>query len=103
MPHQTKERIVDAAYRTLVRRGYHETAMKDIAVEDGVAPGLAHYYLETKQDLLVAAIEQACERLRAGWAAAGVSLSGSMPGDSHPMLFARLGFQLDKEELKTYG
>jgi hypothetical protein len=37
------------------------------------------------------------------WEAAGVSLSGPMPEDADPMLFARLGFQLAKEELKTYG
>src|SRR5947209_19331457 len=103
MPDQTKERIVDAAYRTLVRRGYHETAMKDIAAEAGVAPGLAHYCFETKEDLLVAAIEHACEPLMAAWEAAGVSLSGPMPEDADPMMFARLGFELAKEELKTYG
>jgi AcrR family transcriptional regulator len=103
MPHQTRERIVDAAYRTLVKRGYHETAMKDIAAEAGVAPGLAHYYFETKEELLVAAIEHACEPLIAVWEAAGVSLSGPMPEDADPMLFARLGFELAKEELKTYG
>src|ERR1700737_457350 len=103
MPDQTKDRIVDPASRTLVRRGYHETAMKDIAAEAGVAPGLAHYYFETKEDLLVAAIEHACEPLMAVWEAAGVSLSGPMPEDADPMLFARLGFQLAKEELRTYG
>jgi AcrR family transcriptional regulator len=103
MPDQTKERIVDAAYRTLVRRGYHETAMKDIAAEAGVAPGLAHYYFQTKEDLLVAAIERACQPVIAAWEAAGVSLSGPMPEDADPMMFARLGFELAKEELKTYG
>src|SRR6266480_1420986 len=61
VPDQTKERIVDAAYRTLVKHGYHETSMKDIAAEAGVAPGLAHYYFATKEDLLVAAIEHGCE------------------------------------------
>ena len=94
---------MDAAYRTLVKRGYHETAMKDIAAEAGVAPGLAHYYFETKEDLLVAAIEHACEPLMAAWEAAGVNLSGPMPEDADPMMFARLGFELAKEELKTYG
>ena len=75
MPDQTKERIVAAAYRALVKRGYHATAMKDIAAEAGVAPGLAHYYFETKEDLLVAAIEHACGPLMAAWEAAGVSLT----------------------------
>jgi len=103
MPDQTKDRIVEAAYRTLVKRGYHETSMKDIAAEAGVAPGLAHYYFETKEDLLVAAIERGCEPLMRAWEAAGVSLSGPMPEDADPMLFARMGFELAKEELKSYG
>ena len=103
MPDQTKDRIVDAAYRTLVKRGYHETAMKDIAAEAGVAPGLAHYYFETKEDLLVAAIEHGCGPLIRAWEAAGVSLSGPMPEDADAMLFARMGFELAKEELKSYS
>ena len=103
MPDQTKDRIVEAAYRTLVRRGYHETGMKDIAAEAGVAPGLAHYYFETKEDLLVAAIEHGCEPLMRAWEAAGVSLSGPMPEDADPLMFARMGFELAKEELKSYG
>jgi len=103
MADQTKDRIVEAAYRTLVKRGYHETSMKDIAAEAGVAPGLAHYYFETKEDLLVAAIEHGCEPLMRAWEAAGVSLSGPMPEDADPMLFARIGFELAKEELKSYG
>jgi len=102
MPDQTKERIVDAAYRTLVRRGYHETSMKDIAAEAGVAPGLAHYYFETKEDLLVAAIEHGCEPVMTGWEQAGMNLSGPLPEDADPMMFARAGFELAKEELKTY-
>ena len=103
MADQTKDRIVEAAYRTLVKRGYHETSMKDIAAEAGVAPGLAHYYFETKEDLLVAAIEHGCQPLMRAWEAAGVSLSGPMPEDADPMLFARIGFELAKEELKSYG
>jgi AcrR family transcriptional regulator len=103
MPDQTKERIVDAAYRTLVRRGYHETAMKDIAAEAGVAPGLPHYYFETKEDLLVAAIEHGCEPLIRTWEEAGVSLSGPMPENADPLLLARMGFELAKAELQTYS
>jgi AcrR family transcriptional regulator len=103
MPDQTKERIVDAAYRTLVKRGYHETSMKEIAAEAGVAPGLAHYYFETKEDLLVAAIEHACEPLMGAWQQAGVSLTGPLPEDADPLLVARMGFELAKEELKTHG
>jgi AcrR family transcriptional regulator len=102
VPDQTKERIVDAACRTLVKRGYHETSMKDIAAEAGVAPGLAHYYFESKEDLLVAAIEHACEPLMGAWQQAGVNLTGPLPEDADPMMVARMGFELAKEELKTY-
>src|SRR6202158_884352 len=35
--------------------------------------------------------------------AAGITLSGPMPEDADPMMFARLGFELAKEELKSYG
>lgn len=102
MPDQTKERIIEAAYQALVKRGYHETSMKDIAAEAGVAPGLAHYYFATKEDLLVAAIEHACEPAMRAWEQAGISLSGPLPEDADPMAFARLGFDLAKQELHSY-
>ena len=102
MSDQTKDRIVDAAYRTLVKRGYHETSMKDIAAEAGVAPGLAHYYFETKEDLLVAAIEHGCKPVLSAWEQAGINLNGPLPEDADPMAFAHLGFELAKAELKTY-
>ena len=102
MPDQTKERIIDAAYQALVKRGYHETSMKDIAAEAGVAPGLAHYYFETKEDLLVAAIEHACAPAMNAWEQAGMSLSGPLPEDADPIAFARMGFELAKHELNSY-
>src|SRR3989442_12572859 len=102
VPDQTKDRIVDAAYRALVKRGYHETSIKDIAAEAGVAPGLAHYYFETKEDLLVAAIERACQPVMEAWQQAGMNLTGPLPEDADPMRVARMGFELAKEELRTY-
>jgi AcrR family transcriptional regulator len=100
---QTKDRIVEAAYQTLVRQGYHDTSMKDIAAEAGVAPGLAHYYFQTKEDLLVAAIEYGCRPALEAWEAAGISLTGPLPEDADPLAFARTGFELAKQELRTYA
>jgi AcrR family transcriptional regulator len=102
MADQTKDRIVEAAYRALVANGYHSTSMKDIAHEAGVAPGLAHYYFQSKEDLLVAAIEHACRPAMESWEAAGISLSGPLPEDADPLAFARTGFELAKQELKAY-
>jgi AcrR family transcriptional regulator len=99
---QTKERIVDAAYQALVKHGYHGTSMKDIAAEAGVAPGLAHYYFETKEDLLVAAIEHGCEPAMRAWEQTGISKTGPLPEDADPMSLGRTGFELAKAELRMY-
>ena len=45
--------IVRAAADVLARQGYGETSLKDVAREAGVAPGLLHYYFESKQELLL--------------------------------------------------
>lgn len=49
-------RIMLAARKVLSRRGYEQTAIKDIAKEARVAPGLVHYYFKDKDDLIVAVI-----------------------------------------------
>ena len=102
MADQTKDRIVEAAYHALVRHGYHETSMKDIAAEAGLAPGLAHYYFQTKEDLLVAAIEYGCRPTIDAWEAAGISKTGPLAEDADPLAFARTAFELAKDELRTY-
>lgn len=102
MSDQTKERIVEAAYQALVKRGYHETSMKDIAAEAGVAPGLAHYYFETKEDLLVAAIAHGCEPAMRAWEQTGIRKTGPLPEDADPMSLGRAGFELAKAELRVY-
>ena len=102
MADQTKDRIVEAAYHALVRHGYHETSMKDIAAEAGLAPGLAHYYFQTKEDLLVAAIEYGCRPAIEAWEAAGISKTGPLAEDADPLAFSRTAFELAKQELRTY-
>jgi AcrR family transcriptional regulator len=102
MSDQTKDRIVEAAYQSLVKRGYQETSMKDIAAEAGVAPGLAHYYFQSKEDLLVAAIEHACQPAIDAWEQAGMSLTAPLPENADPMGYARIGFELAKQELRSY-
>ena len=81
---ETQARIVDAAFRNLVEDGYHDTSIKDIAERAGMATGLAHYYFESKDDLLLAALEQACPM-------ADLDLEG-MSGVEQ----ARLGFAAEK-------
>lgn len=82
---ETQTRIVDAAFRTLVEHGYHDTTMKDIAGRAGLATGLAHYYFRSKDDLLIAALEHGCPL-------AQFDLEGLSGIDQ-----ARLGFAAEKQ------
>ena len=82
---ETRNRIAEAAFRSLVESGYNDTTIKDIAGEAGIAVGLAHYYFDNKDDLLVAALELACPM-------AAIDLEG-MSGLEQ----ARLGFAAEKQ------
>jgi AcrR family transcriptional regulator len=92
VPEDTKEKIVAGAYRALVRGGYSNTSVKDIAAEAGVAPGLVHYYFATKEDLLVAAIDHGCD--------ANVVAARSFEMLS-PLDAARAGFEGEKQMLTS--
>ncbi len=102
MSDETRDQIVAAAYRALVKGGYHATSIKDIAEEAGVAAGLVHYYFETKEDLLVAAIEHGCAALFKEWKRHGLSLGEPGSVGENPLELARLGFELSKQDLRRH-
>jgi AcrR family transcriptional regulator len=82
---ETQARILEAAFRSLADEGYRDTTMKEIAGRAGLATGLAHYYFESKEDLLLAALEHGCPE-------ATIEFQGVAPLDQ-----ARLGFAAEKE------
>jgi len=92
MSEDTKGKIVEGAYRALVRDGYTRATVKDIASEAGVAPGLVQYYFATKEELLVAAIEYGCQ---------GNLLAAQALEMVDPLAAARAGFELEKEQLRS--
>lgn len=55
----TAEAILAAACRVIVRRGFDTTRIADIAREAGTSTGTVHYYFETKDDVLLAALKWA--------------------------------------------
>ncbi len=75
---QRAQQIVDAAARVMSRKGYGGTTMKDIAAEAGIAPGLIHYYFDSKEDLLLAVTGSLCVRMRADSERA-FAASGDLP------------------------
>lgn len=82
---ETQTKILDAAFQSLADDGYRDTTMKEIAGRAGMATGLAHYYFESKEDLLLAALEHGCP-------VAKLDLAG-MPGLEQ----ARVGFAAEKQ------
>jgi AcrR family transcriptional regulator len=63
-PQGSKDRIVDAAYRTLAEKGYDATTFKEIARSAEAAQGLIHYYFGSKDRLLLEVLKVASERTR---------------------------------------
>ena len=61
--------IVRAAAAVLGRQGYAETSLKDVARAAGVAPGLLHYYFDSKEDLLLEVVMVTEREMLANWKA----------------------------------
>jgi AcrR family transcriptional regulator len=61
--------IVRAAAAVLGRQGYAETSLKDVAREAKVAPGLLHYYFESKEELLLEVVTVTERQMIANWKA----------------------------------
>jgi AcrR family transcriptional regulator len=62
-----RSQIVHAAAKVLGRQGYAETSLKDVAREAGVAPGLLHYYFESKEELLLEVVVVMERQMIAAW------------------------------------
>jgi AcrR family transcriptional regulator len=55
---ERRRQIADALVRTAARRGLHATGMREVATEAGVSLRLVQYYFGTKEELLLAAMQQ---------------------------------------------
>jgi AcrR family transcriptional regulator len=64
-----RSQIVRAAAAVLGRQGYAETSLKDVAREARVAPGLLHYYFESKEELLLEVVMVTERQMVADWKA----------------------------------
>jgi AcrR family transcriptional regulator len=64
-----RSQIVRAAAAVLGRQGYAETSLKDVAREARVAPGLLHYYFDSKEELLLEVVTVTERQMVANWKA----------------------------------
>jgi AcrR family transcriptional regulator len=58
---ETRERILDAAVRRIAREGIDEVRIARIAMDAGVSAALVHYHFESREALLVEALEHSYE------------------------------------------
>jgi AcrR family transcriptional regulator len=66
LSHDTRERILQAAFDVLSREGYENSSIKEIAEEAGVAQGLVHYYFKSKQLLVLDVLQFVCHKMELG-------------------------------------
>gem|GEM_PF-1558840 len=59
----TRDRILEAAYRTLVELGYTQVSMRRIAEEAGVNQSLLHYYYGSKENLMLEVLQYVNDQL----------------------------------------
>src|SRR5947209_1444665 len=60
---ETATRILQAAFRRLATDGYARLNMRDVATEAGVNHALIHYYFGSKDQLVIAVLDEANRRL----------------------------------------
>ena len=61
----SSQQIIDAAIRVLARQGYARTSLLEIAKEAGMSKGALHYHYPTKEALIHAVLETACNLVQA--------------------------------------
>ncbi|OGW14803.1 MAG: hypothetical protein A3G93_16685 [Nitrospinae bacterium RIFCSPLOWO2_12_FULL_45_22] len=52
-----KKQIIEATYQCILEKGYNACTMQDIADKTEVSKGIIHYYFDTKEKLLISAME----------------------------------------------
>jgi AcrR family transcriptional regulator len=73
---ETALRILDAALELFRSEGFDSATMRDIAAKAGVATGAAYYYYASKDTIVMAFYQRACEEMQPKIAAAIDGVSG---------------------------
>lgn len=57
-----RQHILDAAITCFARRGFHQSTMEEIGQEAGLSPGVAYRYFDSKEDIILATIQDSVDR-----------------------------------------
>ena len=56
-----RKQLIDATIRAIGRFGYTSTTLTHVAGEAGLSPGIVNFYFKSKDQLLLATLEQIAE------------------------------------------
>ena len=95
----TRTRLVEAARRLFLAKGYAATSVAEILSEADAHSGSLYHYFATKQDLLLAVLDSYCEGIRP------MLLEPAWRGVGDPLerVFALLGSYRELLEQSAYG
>ena len=62
---ESRRQVLDAAVKTLAKRGLAATSIQDIADAAGLSKGAVHYHFESKDELLERVLDRCCESIEA--------------------------------------
>jgi TetR/AcrR family transcriptional repressor of bet genes len=87
-----RKQLIDATIRAIGRFGYANTTLTHVAGEAGLSPGIVNFYFKSKDQLLLATLEQIVEEYSAFWQAAlgkgriapAAGLEAMIEADFHP-------------------
>ena len=74
---EMEPRIIEAAKRVFVRKGYEAATMSDVAAEVGIGRTALHYYYRTKEILFDAIFGQLLSSLLPAWRRGLISFGSS--------------------------
>ncbi len=87
-----RKQLIEATIRAIGRFGYANATLTHVANEAGLSPGIVNFYFKSKEQLLVATLEQIAEEYSALWQAAiskgnvspAAGLDAMIETDFHP-------------------
>jgi TetR/AcrR family transcriptional repressor of bet genes len=92
-----REQISDALIRVMAKRGYDGASVADIAKTARLTPGLVHYHFDTKQEILLLALDRLVARHVAGLEARLAQVEGDPAAELDAFIDFHLGLGADAD------
>jgi AcrR family transcriptional regulator len=84
---QRRQQLIDATMHVLLRKGYAQTTLSDVAAEAGVSHGLVNFHFESKEKLLTAVLLFMSDEYRSNWQNA-LAKAGPKPAEKLKAMLA---------------